>query len=164
MPTNRRRRRLERRIDLAEIDFHKCRHLTYGQPLMPANGYADMDSLATAWNLFADDILAAWIERFPGFRPFAWWAAVGVPEFGERLCRPDHGCDLAEWRQREFRFHFGILHTHTIAPIQEEEETYLRRHRLLMPGERQRIGEDWPFGDGPSIWDTHLKEVFEQAA
>ena len=84
--------------------------------------------------------------------------------FCQRRILPGVDKDFEAIRQREFAFKFGILHEHTIPPSQKNKETYLRRHKLLMPGEAKRIGEGYPFADGPSLWDSHLKDVFEPAA
>ena len=132
MPTNRRRRPCSRRSDVEALTFNQMLDLLTGTPYF--EGFDDdVDAMSDAWDAHADRILAAWIPRFPGTRPFAAWLFDLVPEHGERRVLDDDYARLTAsypaWRTH------GILHTDLEPPIQEEEATYLARNHLLTDAE-----------------------------
>jgi hypothetical protein len=90
------------------------------------------------WDEHADEITAAWIERYPGSRPYAWWA------FEADAPRDCVGVDVAAVPAWVWRQHRGIavqwhqLDLGTTVHL-ESEAHYLRRYQLLEPGECTRI-------------------------
>jgi hypothetical protein len=86
------------------------------------------EDVRAAWEEHGEWILETWIDHFPGSRPFGWYLAVGVPRFGERRLLEDR-MRLPCWRENSS--HHGILNIYSIAPAQEPEVEYLRRHGQL---------------------------------
>jgi len=76
MPTNRRRRRFERRADPRTLSRDEARQLLEGFGPAFSNG-ADADAMFQRWTEFRDEILALFLECQPGMRPYAWWAFEG---------------------------------------------------------------------------------------
>src|SRR5262245_34937394 len=78
MPTNRRRRRHERRTDAAELNSSLWDHLVTGHPMftcMAGDAYQTRDELLAAWEQLAEFILPLWVVNYPATRPFGWWLA-----------------------------------------------------------------------------------------
>src|SRR5262245_53544521 len=107
MPTNRKRRRLDRRQQIHELDDSLRRHLVYGSDFFPDTGFQDMGVFRFWWQSLRDVVMSAWIEQCPCTRPFAWWLFVGVPRHGERRVVDPGPCQIGDAQRR-----YGILHTH----------------------------------------------------
>jgi hypothetical protein len=131
MPTNRRRRRPDRRLEVKVLTSEMLRALVYGLSFFRNETAED---LRAAWEEHGDWLLDAWVERHPGSRPFGWHLCVGVPEFGERRV-----LDLRFPVALENCRYYGVLNTHTIAPLQEPEEEYLRRNGQLSDDEEAAL-------------------------
>ncbi|MHB8864458.1 MAG: hypothetical protein ACYC6N_18800 [Pirellulaceae bacterium] len=84
------------------------------------------------WKIHREEVLNAWITRFPRTRPFAWWLFDAIPKHGERQTTnawtAEHEANRAAWMR------WGILHT-GVHGLQETEESYLRRNDLLTADE-----------------------------
>jgi hypothetical protein len=179
MPTNRRKRRVERRADLTGLTYDQYRHLAYGSPFF--DGYASKEELVAAWREHEAVILPLWQQTYPGTRPFAWWAAEGrerrvltaaevrawareqYPDSWGQWLPADDATLLrgftSEYRGRGEKF--GVLHTHTLPPMQEDEAVYLRRHGLLSRAEEAlAAGEGHALFGGLDLWRLHLGDVF----
>lgn len=152
MPTNRRRRSVGRRVDVRALTSELLLSLLAGKGFF---GSESDEDVRAAWEEHGEWILEAWIENYPGTRPFAWWMCEAK---GERLTTPhfDQHCEphRANWLVR------GVLHTHTLPPLQESEEEYLRREGLLTPEEAEALdrGEGQAanvFGQG-GAWDLFM--------
>jgi hypothetical protein len=125
-------------------------------------------AVAELWATYAADVLEVWTAALPGTRPPLWWR-YDVPEPGR--CRlggigtPANECtaimlrltrgvpadwlwppDAAEWPDL-----IGCLVSLADPPAFESEATYLDRHGLFLPGERERLTaaafEPWRLGD-----------------
>jgi hypothetical protein len=147
MPTNRRRRRPGRRTDVQVLTPDLLRELLHGQGMF---GNVEDDAVVDAWEQHGDAILERWIAEWPGTRPFAWWLCDAP---GERLVVPAFDqSHRAGWAKH------GVMHTHTIPPIQESEEEFLSRHDLLTPDEAAALdrGEGRPIfaADYPGPMDV----------
>jgi hypothetical protein len=149
MPTNRRRRTLEHRQHVRELDKDLKRHLVHGSYFF--EGFQDLDVMRQWWQEVRDVVLPAWVEQFPCTRPFAWWLFEAVPKHGERqVVRAGDATGTGWERYRDERF--GMLHTHMIPPLQEGEGAYLLRHGYLTRAEKHLAEEDpgwldyYPYG------------------
>jgi hypothetical protein len=186
MPTNRRKRRVERRADLAGLTINQYEHLAYGSPFFSWESYATKEELVAAWRQHQDIILPLWRETYPGTRPFAWWAAEGrerrvltvaevrawaaqYPDsWGKCMPRDEiilRGLDrAARVRQFDETAKFGVLHTHQYWPVQEDEVVYLRRHGLLTKAEEAALAAGEGHGlfdtNRPCLWELHLADVY----
>jgi hypothetical protein len=106
----------------------------------------DLDPWAEAWRYHGERLLADWIEKYPGSRPWPWW----VFEHGQErpIVNPMPAESEASVRRDYTYFgivHSSILHGHGAAPgqmvpWQEPEVDYLARMGLLTPGEREALG------------------------
>lgn len=131
MPTNRRRRRIERRSSPESLETGTLLELLTGRGLLER--YPSAEALAAGWEAHRPWLLSLWIEHLPCSRPFAWWLTEAVPKWGERwLVDPDQ--PPPEYRDN-WRDH-GILHTEA---WQEPELSYLERNGLLTAAERQLV-------------------------
>jgi hypothetical protein len=144
MVTNRRRRSQRRRADLERINLDRFRHLTLGNHWF--GGCRTKEELVSTWHRHRDLILPAFVETFPGYRPFGEWLAVLIPKYGERQL-----VDVDQERAQACRetWHFGALHTHFLPALQEREETYLRHHGLLTAEEKKALAA----GEGHELFD-----------
>ena len=129
MPTNRTRRRQERRSGL-RLDPDILRELLVaGGSYFCDETAISNDELRAIWIEHRDEILAIWRdEHGAGSRPFAWWLFEAIPKFGERRVLPGSECLIEHrdgWTKR------GVLHTNLTPPGQETEIEFLRRHALL---------------------------------
>jgi len=123
MPTNRHRRRPERRETFQGLTDEVLRALQHGRAFLQQ---PSIDVLRAAWEEHGAAITAEWIAKEPGTRPFGWWLFVGVPKYGERRTtqwwKPAH----EEYRANHCKY--GILDTHYFPRCQEHERDYLRRN------------------------------------
>jgi hypothetical protein len=160
-----RRRTLKRQPDWAELDQDLVRHLVHGNFFF--DGFPTAEALASAWKVHRKIILPPFLKVFPGYRPFAEWLAVLVPKYGERRVLPEATADEQAYRECERRCHFGILHVHVWPALQEPEEEYLRRNDVLTAAEARAIEAGQrrhPFDLGPSLWESHLRAIYEKSA
>jgi hypothetical protein len=157
MPTNRRRRRPGRRLDVETLTPEMLRALASGGSFFRDETTEDVRA---AWEQHAEWLLEAWIERHPGSRPFGWYLCVGVPEFGER-----RALENAMWPPCLDKGRHGIANKFTIPPSQEPEVEYLRRHSqlgddeeaALARGEGVQRESGYPFG-GLDALEERAKE------
>ena len=141
MPTNRRYRTRKRKADVHELDISRERILLYGRGFAFISDFADTDEMQRAWQLHREEIRAKWAaENLPGTRCFAEWLFEIVPRFGERATT-EFWTDEHERHRENWLLH-GILHVHTIPPIQEPEAEYLARHGLLDEAELRLLRLD----------------------
>jgi hypothetical protein len=111
------------------------------------------DEQRAFWNANRDAVVAWYIKRRPGFRPLLWWR-FDAPEPRRQLGgigTPLHECSAvarhleygvpAEWRTERDDGYLreGVPISDDDPPLFESEANYLRRHGLLLPGERQRL-------------------------
>ena len=142
-----RRRNLAPDREAILSDPNLMQDLRRGRAFRPDRSFETVDDMREAWELVRDDVLPAFIRKYPGRRPFAWWIfdhgkerplsrkfmkEIGITEEMLRFDKP---------KNREARF--GFVHTRMFNPatglhLQEPEEEYLDRHGLLEPGELER--------------------------
>lgn len=127
----RRRQRTTER--LADLHHDLRRDLETGHPFF--GGFKTREDFDATWQAVGDELVAEWIEKHPGRRPFGWWLEHGIE-------RPivQTGPDPAVWRRNA---RFGFLHTRLyggpeMTSWQEGETVYLDRHGLLEDGELER--------------------------
>ena len=131
MPTNRRRRRPSRRLNVETLTPEMLRALAHGSSFF---GQETAEDIRDAWEEHGEWLLEAWVGVHPGSRPFGWYLCIGVPEFGERRLI----CEMTpEYRRNSS--HHGVLNKFTISPMQEPEEAYLRRHGQLSDDEEAAL-------------------------
>ena len=104
------------------------------------------------WAEHADIVLAHYVKRHPGTRPWLWWKIV-AREPRRRLGGTGDPLDAItnlretpytygipwSWRQEGQPYTRGVPISDTDPPMFESEATYLARLGLLEPGERERI-------------------------
>ena len=157
MPTNRSRRpRNRRHAEISEVAWRflndapapgdsdtwehfmlKYNHHDHGR------GYSCED----LWNLYADEITAAWIKERPGTRPKCWWrysaprrAAQGHQKHMHPLIEPRRVLSgSATTEDRAPAGDFGIPQFHDESERIESQAAYLKRHGLLTPDETRRL-------------------------
>lgn len=113
-------------------------------------------NLQACWSKVREVFLAEWVQEHPGERPYAWWA-VDAPR--ARVDR-GHGLDLDGPEPLRHLSGSGrpvgvspehLARARGLAPfadidpddppVVESEAAYLRRHRLLLPGEARRLAK-----------------------
>ena len=118
----------------------------------------DRERMQADWEQYRDDLLAEWIQKHPGTRPFAWWlfdsperrrtADGSVHPFDNperiahveecRLLYPNSPMDA-------YRLRYGRPSTHVGfgdgLVRYESEADYLSRLDLLLPGEAELIAD-----------------------
>jgi hypothetical protein len=105
----------------------------------------DPEPWAAAWDCHGERLLAEWIEKHPGSRPWPWWIFEHCQERPiANPMRPDVEAGLRD-RARFGYLHTTILHGHgappgVMLPLQEPEVDYLDRNDLLTPREREVLG------------------------
>jgi hypothetical protein len=123
MPFKRYRGPRRRQNQSVTLTSEVRRQLETGRPMFSCTPPLGDDQLAEAWERWGGTILAEFVERHPGRRPFAWWLFEGVPAYGERPV-VDHSIPARALEQMRIR---GVLHTWAYPPIQEEEPEFLAR-------------------------------------
>ena len=85
--------------------------------------------ISAAWAQLGAEILESWVRAHPGSRPRMWWR-IDAPEPG-RLSNggPPGGAP-------------NRLVIPCTLPSPADQEAFLRRHELLLPGERDRLTAD----------------------
>ena len=108
-------------------------------------------SLEDIWEEHCDNVVAHHIRRRPGSRPKMWWR-FSAPEQRQRrggIGTPLHECSNhsplfeygipAAWRYFDDHMTCGVPISQTHPPRYESQATFLKRHRLLLPGESKRL-------------------------
>lgn len=152
MPTNRRYRT---RVHRQTIDPAHWAILTDAPLPADANPFFVMDRnydpvMRPLWEAHSAAILADWIAAHPGTRPSCWWR-YEAPRAGSsieprRLLRGE-GKPLHEVRNVAPSYTYGIpvwCGDPANPPLFETQHAYLKRHGLLIPGERQLRSEPQP--------------------
>lgn len=98
------------------------------------------------WVKVRDEIMAAWLEDFPGSRPWAWWnwdapkkltGAGPDAALKKRLKVSGSGTPAGS------HLGFGMTDFYDVdpssLPMVESEAAYLLRHELLESGEKERL-------------------------
>ena len=114
------------------------------------------DRLQDVWNEHRDAFLADWIRERPGTRPYAWWLLDAPREqFNGRGKRGPEPLQQVGGSGRPIRL--GVYASDIALacgrvpfeandpanpPLVESEAAYLKRHDLLLPGERHRLTAD----------------------
>jgi hypothetical protein len=121
--------------DFEELNGAQRAQLEHGQclPYLRDKGYQSIEELRIGWEIHGDALTQDFAEMHPGCRCFGWWVDHG--EERPIVCH----CDADDCIERSCReAHFGFLHSSVGIPVcsvlqpwQEQEHTYLRRHRLL---------------------------------
>lgn len=117
--------------------------------------FLEQGALAALWREHGAALLREWIRTRPGTRPPGWWhhEAPGlraflpgqgvVPGNGEFFLGTGVPCAFPEDEERD-----GLVFEGTVKV--ESEPTFLRRHRLFLPGEEGRIKRS---GWAPEVYD-----------
>jgi hypothetical protein len=157
MPTNRKRTRRPLRPELTAAQLEFLLGLPGGRQARAEFTLAGPDRTGPLWREFEAQLLNSWVLDRPGSRPRLWWRHIAPEARRERL--GGIGCPIWEaglayapaftrgvprhWLARE---HLRIWPEITAPPVDpadpptfEAEATYLRRHGLLLPGERERL-------------------------
>ena len=135
--------------------------------------YRLRDRLPALWREHAAQILPAWIEAKPGTRPSCWWT-FDAPEPRRRLggavdplaevsaYAPDHHLGIpTDWVLPDGpHADRGEAISPANPPIFESQATFLDRHGLLEPGERDRLPAD---AFAPEALDVQALEAEEAA-
>jgi hypothetical protein len=147
MPTNRKRvsRNPKPKVEQWKIDFLKrgelnCRGMTdteidtaSWELLDFTNNLRDTpDKAIDLWDQYREEIMAKWIEKYPGTRPWAWWTYDA----------PKRESDAA-WLKRK-----GFL--------TKKEKEYLDKNPSILKPVRKREGEF--FERGKTNWQDYLPE------
>lgn len=124
---------------------------------------AGMAAAKEAWAELAGELMANWIEKHPGTRPFMWWAVDarerrlptdGLPHPFDSPERQAHVAKIAvtltgkvrqKYLDEAVRLHHGVpacwIVEGDFSRTYETEEAYLRRLDLLTPREETLLSE-----------------------
>jgi hypothetical protein len=95
---------------------------------------------AAAWRAWADQLIARWTVEHPGMRPSSWWRAV-AREAREVTPAPGMIVRRDAWNGAGVPVVLaaggGLLFEKPV--VVESQAAYLRRLRLLAPGEAKRV-------------------------
>jgi hypothetical protein len=116
--------------------------LESGHQFFGAYAAGDVHAL---WDKFHDDVLPDYIERNPGYRPWAWWEFDATEP---RRCVDGPGAfafrsdDAPEWTRH---LHFGMPSVHggddwDCPSHYENQAAYLDRLGMLSDAEREALG------------------------
>jgi hypothetical protein len=137
------RRAPRRRQQVSDLTQDQRYHLETGMFYQGGFG-ADLERFTAAWEEHGEQILAEFIDRHPGRRPFAWWLLEHKQE-RPMIDRSVPAHRVEALRRADGRGNpFGFLHTRcyggpAFGPLQEPEEDYLRRKGLLTSEERAAL-------------------------
>ena len=87
--------------------------------------------ITAAWAELGAEIVESWARSYPGSRPRMWWR-LDAPE----PVRLSNGARLGGAPNR--------LCIPTAVPTPARQKRFLRRHDLLLPGERKRLSDSDP--------------------
>ncbi|MGC8541874.1 MAG: hypothetical protein ACP5QA_14780 [Phycisphaerae bacterium] len=135
MPTNRRyRSRRSRAVGIEDCRLFFEWDLDIAGAFSVCGGPVDMVRAREAWQRFRVEILAAWIQKHPGTRPYFWWLA-DAPEPRRQLCgAPPEDAPLF-WGMPSLLAPPQLDDT----PGFECQAAYLGRHGLLDDAERSAL-------------------------
>jgi hypothetical protein len=154
------------------MDRAACEHVLHG--LRTGHFYivdrpAD-DELLALWKANRTAILADWIQRHPGTRPWAWWN-FEARERRRRIDGPVHPFDNPERLEHPAvqrdrvaleELHCGVpaklAHPDDFAAEYESEGDYLARKQLLASGERKAWMDRNPDGRSPACPGLNIDE------
>ena len=85
--------------------------------------FFDDPEIIDAWQQLEGEIVEQWILTRPGSRPRAWW----------RLSAPKPGRQTIGRRNR--------MCVPCAPPSPADQRRFLRRHKLLLPGEEERLAD-----------------------
>ena len=85
--------------------------------------------IAAAWGQIGDEIVGDWVRDKPGTRPAIWWRLSAPPP--GRTSNGGGGPGRAP----------ECLDIPIAAPPAAEQTAFLRRHKLLLPGEERRLAD-----------------------
>lgn len=131
-----------------------------------------LDDMQSAWNSVKGILLAHWIDRNPGTRPWAWWQ-FSAPERHRRilsekkyslLSEPEPECTKVQAVRRTI-IRFGLCGSWSAAdmtdglPVCESEYAYLARLGLLTAPEKQIAPSEFPATDKEELrpWQRDLE-------
>ena len=113
--------------------------------------YLERRPLQEVWAEHRATIVEHHIRRRPGTRPFRWWqydaseprrrlGGIGTPlhECSGFIAPFEYGIPSA-WRLQGDYFTEGVPISEIAPPAYESQAAYLARHKLFLPGERQRV-------------------------
>jgi hypothetical protein len=96
--------------------------------------------LLTAWQTHRDTVLPQWVAHFPGTRPWVWWA-YEAPERRTRVDKRKHpyedGSTPTQWQVLSYGLPRYLQTEDHFTALYESETSYLIRHGLLTPSEKQ---------------------------
>jgi len=131
MTTNRKR---VSRLRAPDIDPALLAWFKDAIPRRPALVFFMLEGeLQKAWDASRDDVLAGWTQTNPGTRPVHWWI-FDAPELRQRISgKPYH-----ETLAYAPAFNLGIPERSDPADY-ESQAAFLKRHKLLLPGEKLSV-------------------------
>ncbi len=137
MPSAPRRRRRQQAAErLAELSKDQVRDLATGRPFF--GGFHTREEFEDMWAAVGDELLAEWLDRHPGLRPFGWWVCEHKRE--RPVVHEITGNGVARLRAES---RFGFLHSSIwlggLTPLQMDETDYLQSLGLLSDEELARI-------------------------
>jgi hypothetical protein len=140
MPTNRTRRGQPRRATMVRSDLADW-VTWFGLEDDPFNMFqGDIEAIQNYWETFGDSIVAEWILKHPGTRPWAWWewtTELSVPEDEE---------------QSDFLLRSGFMSA--------EEETEMHRlEEIYRAGEYWPNGRNWHQAEDNGHPDNHVRSI-----
>lgn len=123
------------RLDRKQREQAAVLDQTLARKLLTGNDYfGDLDAwddsdLQQAWQLIAPPIMPRWLIALPGSRPWGWWLFQSPEPRKQTAGPPCQG--QANWFGIPSRYHHSCRF--------EAEADYLRRLKLLEPGEQLAI-------------------------
>lgn len=150
MPTNRTRRRRNR---VPEVPPEALVYFETGDAADWPNVHFDPDRGKRLWELAREAMVEAWAAKHPGTRPWAWWrwdapeprrrvGGTGTPAHEVLAHLPWHqlGIPVSWITPREVEFYGTGFHGVAVDPDDppafESQGEYLKRHGLLLDGEK----------------------------
>ncbi len=94
------------------------------------------------WELVREELLAEWIARAPGTRPWGWWEHEQPKKAGSIWAdaRRRIGGSGQEYGSTSFGFSLYLDCSPADPPTVESDASYLKRHRILTAAEERRLG------------------------
>ena len=154
MPRKRRNPKTRR----AEVPSNVIALLDDSEPKNTVRFFLTDLELRVAWDRVRDEILAGWVEEQPGVRPFHWWKyeapeprrrlggigqamhEVSAPVEAYEIGLPTIWVTPADVDRRGTAFE-GVPIDAEDPPRFESEASYLERHGLFLPGEKDRLSK-----------------------
>lgn len=151
MPTNRRRRRLERRKNNVPLDERSVRAIETGRGDVVFGGDIGeaspaRDRAEAFWDAHGAEIVARGVEARPGYRCWGWWEWES-PERRQRVNGEAHPHDRDDFYAPKTLF-YGLPRCWCRSDDGggfETQTEYLSRLALLAPGEADRAAQADPY-------------------